>query len=466
MIWSRVGSAGGATLGSSQPYQRKRPNMPSAVSAVSAVEATTMRRVSWRLMPFLLLAYLICYIDRVNVGFASLQMNKAVGIDPKTYGLGAGIFFIGYFILEVPSNLALEKFGARTWIARIMISWGIVSAAFALIGGPTSFLVLRFLLGAAEAGFFPGVILYITYWFPAEYRARIVGMFTVAIPVSSFLGSPISAALLGIDGWLGLRGWQWMFIMEGAPAVLLGLFCLFILSDKPTNAPWLDPDQKTWLNGRLQSESGRSKRVGQISVWRVLWNKHVLILSVTLAGSTAVSSGLQIWQPQIIKSYGLTNMQTGLLNSIPFGLASVIMVLWGKRSDQTGERVWHTAFPLMVTAVSLASALVFNSLPAIIIILCLAVIGIYAGKGPVWALSAEWLSAGTAAAGLAQMNAISNLAGFGTTYVVGSIKQATGSYPLAILPLACLSAAGALAVLLIARDRSAGRAVELKQTAL
>ena len=186
----------------------------------------------------------------------------------------------------------------------------------------------------------------------------------------------------------------------------------------------------------------------------MLWNKYVLILSVTLAGSTAVSSGLQIWQPQIIKSYGLTNMQTGLLNSIPFALASVIMVLWGRRSDQTGERVWHTALPLLITAVSLASALVFNSLPAIIIILCLAVIGIYAGKGPVWALSAEWLSAGTAAAGLAQMNAISNLAGFGTTYVVGSIKQATGSYPLAILPLACLSGAGALAVLLIARDRS------------
>jgi len=425
-----------------------------------------MRQVAWRLLPFLMICYFVSFLDRVNVGFAALQMVKGLHMSPRVFGFGGGIFFVSYFLFEVPSNLLLEKVGARLWIARIMITWGFLAAGTAFVVGPSSFYTMRLLLGAAEAGFFPGVILYITYWFPSEYRARIVGMFTVAIPVSSFLGSPISAALLGIDGWLGLRGWQWMFIMEGAPAVLLGLFCLFILSDKPTNAPWLDPDQKTWLNGRLQSESGRSKRVGQISVWRVLWNKHDLILSVTLAGSTAVSSGLQIWQPQIIKSYGLTNMQTGLLNSIPFGLASVIMVLWGKRSDQTGERVWHTAFPLMVTAVSLASALVFNSLPAIIIILCLAVIGIYAGKGPVWALSAEWLSAGTAAAGLAQMNAISNLAGFGTTYVVGSIKQATGSYPLAILPLACLSAAGALAVLLIARDRSAGRAVELKQTAL
>ncbi|MGA7793739.1 MAG: MFS transporter [Candidatus Acidiferrales bacterium] len=425
-----------------------------------------MRQIAWRLLPFLMTCYFVSFVDRVNVGFAALQMVKALHMSPKVFGFGGGIFFVSYFLFEVPSNLLLEKVGARLWIARIMITWGFLAAGTAFVVGPNSFYTMRLLLGAAEAGFFPGVILYITYWFPSEYRARIVGMFTVAIPVSSFLGSPISAALLDVDGWLGLRGWQWMFIMEGAPAVLLGLFCLFILSDKPSSAPWLDSDQKTWLNGRLQSESGRSKRVGQISVWRVLWNKHVLILSVTLAGSTAVSSGLQIWQPQIIKSYGLTNMQTGLLNSIPFGLASVIMVLWGKRSDQTGERVWHTALPLVVTAVSLASALVFNSLPAIIVILCLAVIGIYAGKGPVWALSAEWLSAGTAAAGLAQMNAISNLAGFGTTYVVGSIKQATGSYPLAILPLACLSAAGALAVLLIARDRSAGGAVELKETAL
>jgi ACS family tartrate transporter-like MFS transporter len=282
-----------------------------------------------------------------------------------------------------------------------------------------------------------------------------VGIFTVAIPVSSFLGSPISAALLGIDGWLGLRGWQWMFILEGAPAVLLGLFCLFVLSDKPSGARWLAPEQRDWLAGRLHAETRREKRVGAISLWRVLCNKYVLVLSVVLAGSTAVSSGLQIWQPQIIKSYGLTNMQTGLLNSIPFALASILMVLWGQRSDKTGERVWHTALPLMVTAVSLASAMLFHSLFAIIVILCLAVIGIYAGKGPVWALSTDWLSATTAAAGLAQMNAISNLAGFGTTYIVGYIKQVSGNYSLAMLPLAALSGIAALSVLLLSRERPA-----------
>src|SRR5471032_1170157 len=205
----------------------------------ASLEAATMRRVSWRLMPFLMMAYLLCYIDRVNVGFASLQMNKAVGIDPKIYGLGAGIFFIGYFILEVPSNLALERFGARRWIARIMLTWGAVSGAFALIGGPISFLVLRFLLGMAEAGFFPGVILYLTYWYPAEYRAKVVGIFMVAIPAAGLIGSPISGSILCMDGVLGLGGWQWIFILEALPIVVLGIVAFTFLADKPNDARWL-----------------------------------------------------------------------------------------------------------------------------------------------------------------------------------------------------------------------------------
>src|ERR1700722_5649269 len=245
-----------------------------------SLETKTMRQVAWRLAPFLMACYFVSFVDRVNVGFAALQMNKDLRLSPGVFGFGGGLFFFSYFLCEVPSNLLLQKIGARLWIARIMITWGALAAAMALVTGLRSFYVMRLLLGAAEAGFFPGVILYLTYWFPREYRARIIGMFTVAIPVSSFLGSPISAALLGANGRLGLRGWQWMFFMEGAPALLLGLFCLFILSDKPSSAPWLDPDQKAWLNGRLQAESGRSKRVGQVSLWRVLWNKHVLVLSV------------------------------------------------------------------------------------------------------------------------------------------------------------------------------------------
>jgi MFS transporter, ACS family, tartrate transporter len=263
--------------------------MSETLSQDSALQAATMRRVSWRLMPFLMLAYLLCYIDRVNVGFASLQMNKAVGIDPKIYGLGAGIFFVGYFILEVPSNLALERFGARKWIARIMLTWGAVSAAFALIGGPVSFLVLRFLLGAAEAGFFPGVILYLTYWYPAEYRAKIVGIFMVAIPVAGLIGSPISGAILGMDGILGLGGWQWIFILEALPTLLLGLLAFSYLTDKPEHATWLEPNQRDWLIAKLEGERKRTPRLRHASIWKVLTNKYVLIMALVYAGASGAS---------------------------------------------------------------------------------------------------------------------------------------------------------------------------------
>ena len=411
-----------------------------------------MRRVALRIIPFLMLCYFVSFVDRVNLGFAALDMVSDLHLSPTVFGFGGGIFFLSYFLFEVPSNLLLARVGARRWIARIMLTWGIFAGAMALVSGPRSLYLVRFLLGAAEAGFFPGVILYITYWFPAQYRARIIGWFTVAIPVSSFLGSPISAALLQADGWMGLRGWQWMFVLEAVPAVVLGLVCLVVLRDDPRDATWLKADERTWLLARLEADARRPMVIGEMSLWRVLWNKHVLALAVVLAGSTAVSSGLQLWQPQIIKSYGLTNMQTGLLNSIPFALASVIMVWAGRRSDRTGERVWHAALPLMLTAVSLAAALVFDSLFSIVVILSLAVIGIYAGKGPVWAISTEWLSAGTAAAGLAQINALSNLAGFGTTYAMGFVRDATGSFVLALLPLVGLSATAAAVLLWTQRD--------------
>ncbi len=422
-----------------------------------------MRRVTIRIVPFLMLCYFVSFLDRVNLGFAALQMVRDLRISSAVFGFGGGIFFVSYFLFEVPSNLLLARVGARRWIARIMITWGLIAGAMALVAGPRSLYLMRFLLGAAEAGFFPGVILYLTYWFPSEYRARIIGLFTVAIPVSGFLGSPISVVLLGADGWLGLRGWQWMFIVEAIPALLLGLVCLAVLSDRPADARWLPAEERRWLQDRLDAEARRSSRVAATSVWRVLWNRHVLILSLVLAGSTAVSSGLQLWQPQIIKSYGLTNMQTGLLNSIPFALASVVMIAWGRRSDMKGERIWHAALPLVLAAVSLASAMVFDSLFSTVVILCLAAVGIYAGKGPAWAVSTEWLSTTTAAAGLAQINALSNLAGFGTTYVMGIIRDATGGFALALVPLVALSGAAALAILWIGKAEARERVEMLRR---
>jgi MFS family permease len=414
------------------------------------LEAATMRRVSFRLMPFLLLAYLICYIDRVNIGFASLQMNKAVGIDPKAYGLGAGIFFIGYFIFEVPSNLALERFGARTWIARIMISWGLVSAAFALIGGPVSFLALRFLLGAAEAGFFPGVILYITYWYPAHYRAIIVGIFMVAIPVAGLIGSPISGAILYLDGIFGLGGWQWIFLLEAAPAVLLGVAAFVWLTDRPEHAAWLELPQRQWLVERLQAERRRTPRVSHASVWRVISNKYVLIMALVYSGAAGASSALALWMPQLVKSFGLTNWQTGLLNAVPFGIAAVWMILWGRSSDRSGERVWHNALPLGWMALAMiATFFAINSLWAMIPLLTLIAAGTYASKGPFWALSSEWLGATAAAAGLAQINALGNLSGFAFNYLIGWIQAETGSFPLALMPIAAVATIGTICVLVI-----------------
>ena len=424
--------------------------MSQAIDQDKALEVETMRRVSWRLMPFLLLAYLLCYIDRVNVGFASLQMNKAVGIDPKVYGLGAGIFFVGYFILEVPSNLALERFGARKWIARIMLSWGVISGAFALIGGPLSFLVLRFLLGAAEAGFFPGVILYLTYWYPAEYRARIVGIFMVAIPIAGLIGSPMSGAILGMSGVLGLGGWQWIFILEAVPTLVLGIVAFVALSDKPNDAAWLTAEQKTWLNAKLEGERRRASKVAPMSVWKVMTNKTVLIMALVYAGAAGASTSLALWMPQLVKSFGLTNFQTGLVNAVPFGIAAVWMILWGRSSDRTGERVWHNALPLMWMVLALLGTfLAVGNMWATIALLTLIAAGTYASKGPFWALSSEWLGPTVAAAGLAQINALGNLSGFFFNYAIGWIKDETGSFPLALMPIAAVATLGIICLLTI-----------------
>lgn len=428
--------------------------MSIAMTADQTLESSTMRRVSWRLMPFLLAAYLLCYIDRVNVGFAALQMNKAVGIDPKTFGLGAGIFFVGYFILEVPSNLALEKFGARVWIARIMITWGLISGAFALIGGPISFLVLRFMLGAAEAGFFPGVILYLTYWYPAVYRAKIVGIFMVAIPLAGLIGSPISGAILGMDGIMGLGGWQWIFILEAIPTLVLGLMAYFWLTDHPENAAWLAPAQQQWLIRALETERRRAPRIQGQSIWEIMTNKYVLILALIYAGAAGASTSLALWMPQLVKSFGLSNFSTGLVNAVPFGIAAVWMVLWGRSSDRTGERVWHNALPLawMVLAM-VATFWTIGNLWLMIPMLTLIAAGTYASKGPFWALSSEWLGTASAAAGLAQINALGNLSGFFFNYMIGWIKDETGSFPLAIMPIAAVATVGVVCVLVIGRNQ-------------
>jgi len=428
---------------------------------VSELERATMRRVAWRLLPFLILCYLIAIIDRGNIGMASLQMNHDLGLSPAIFGFASSLFFVSYFLVEVPSNLALQKFGARIWIARIMITWGLVSAGTAFVQGANSLYFMRFLLGAAEAGFFPGVLLYMTYWLPAAYRARMVAIFMVAIPGANFLGSPLSGYLLTLDGWMGMRGWHWLFILEGVPAVLLGIACLFVLTDRPSQAKWLSDDQRNWLVNRLDEERKLKTNIGHMSLWKLLKHKDIWVMALIYSGASAAGSTMSVWAPQLLKTFGLTNLQIGFTNAIPYGIASVAMIIWGRSSDRTNERRWHTSATLLLITAGLLLALVTSSLPATVVMLSMVLVGAYSMKGPFWALVSGWLSSSTAAAGLAAIGALANLIGGGIMVnAYGAIHDATGSYALALMPLAALCAAGAIAVLVMGRSRQIKQAHE------
>lgn len=420
--------------------------------AKSAIERQTIRKVVWRLVPFLMICYLLAFIDRGNVGMASLQMNHDLGMSAKAFGFGSSLFFISYFFFEVPSNLALQKYGARVWIARIMITWGIVSGATALVHNAAGFYVLRFLLGAAEAGFFPGVLLYLSYWIPASYRARIVATFMVAIPAASFIGSPISAMLLRMDGLAGLRGWHWLFILEGLPTVLLGIACLLLLSNKPESAQWLTDDERKWLSNELATEHKAPKKVRSMPLMKLFRNRYVLCLALVDTCASAAGSTLSVWQPQLLKSFGLTVMQTGLLNSIPYAVSCVMMVYWGRRSDRTGERRWHTVVPMLLIGLGLFATSLSGALAPTVCMLCAVLVGAYSFKGPFWALATDMLSNSAIAAGLATVNAIANLLGGGLMVnVYGWVKSATGSYALALMPLGILTLVSVATLLLLTR---------------
>lgn len=419
---------------------------------VTALERETMRRVIWRILPFLVVSYLVSIIDRGNIGMAALQMNEDLGLTKAAFGFASSLYFVAYFLFEVPSNLAMQKVGARLWIPRIMISWGIVSMCMALVETSASLYVLRFLLGAAEAGFFPGVVLYLTWWIPSRYRARIIASFMVAIPLANFIGSPLSGLILTLDGWFGLRGWHLLFIIEGLPAVLLGIAAYFVLSNRPHEARWLNHEQKQWLEETLEKERSERKNIGHISTWQLLKHRQIWLFALIYSGASAAGTTLSVWSPQLLKSFQLDNLTTGLLNAIPYGLASVLMIVWGRNSDRTGERRWHTALTLFMIAGGIAAAFINLSLPATIIILSLILAGAYSMKGPFWALASGWMSSSSVAAGLAAIGAIANLIGGGLMVnVYGIINQKTGSHTLALLPLAVLCLAGGIAVVIMGR---------------
>jgi MFS transporter, ACS family, tartrate transporter len=425
----------------------------------NSTEAAAYRKVTWRLLPFLMLCYVVAYLDRVNVGFAALTMNADLGLTATQFGFGAGIFFFSYFLFEVPSNFALQRFGARVWIARIMVTWGVVSACTLFVTGPLSFYAVRFLLGMAEAGFFPGMILYLSYWFPARERARAVGFFMSAIAISYAIGAPLSGAIMSIfDGTAGLKDWQWLFLIEAVPAVLGGIFVWRYLDDGPAEARWLQADEKRWLAERLEGEEAARLERDRHSIGDALKDRRVLVFGLLYFCMVVNVYGLSFWVGEIVDQVnGLSTVGKGFVTAIPYTVAIVGLVLISRHSDRTGERKLHVAIALVIAAVAFALSTVVSPVAAIGAL----AVGLFflLGAHPVfWTMPAALLSGTAAAAGIALVNSIGNLGGFVGPYLVGLMKDATGSTDGGLLTLAVILAVGSVLATRGAHDPAVERA--------
>jgi MFS transporter, ACS family, tartrate transporter len=404
------------------------------VQQQSAIESSALSRLTWRLVPFLFLLYIVAYLDRINVGFAALQMQEQLKFSDRVYGLGAGMFFAGYFVFQVPSNLVLHRVGARRWIAMLMIVWGVISSSMATVATPREFYALRFLLGSAEAGFFPGMILYLKSWFPEGARARAVALFMTAGPISGVVGGPISGALLGFHLRGGLAGWQWLFLIEGLPAVILGIVVYFHLADRPGEALWLREEQRSWLIRTLELEktsSSTSDGTDPIMAFfnAVFFNGKVWFLAFIYFGLNTCSYGISLWLPKLIQSWSSAgSFFIGMVSAIPYLTAAVAMVLVGQHSDRTGERRWHVAIAAFTGAAALFFAAYASSLAAAVAAISVAMLSVSSMVGPFWALPTKFLQGTAAAAGIALINSIGNLGGFFGPYMIGSVRTSTGSF--------------------------------------
>jgi MFS transporter, ACS family, tartrate transporter len=407
-------------------------------------------KLTRRLIPFMFLLYIVSYLDRINVGFAALQLNAALNFDPAVFGLGAGIFFIGYFIFEIPSNLIMQRVGARVWIARILVTWGVISSAMMFVNGPLTFYILRFMLGVAEAGFFPGMILYLTYWFPAEARGRAVARFMTATAMAGVVGGPVSGLLLKMDGIAGLAGWQWLFLMEGLPAVVLGFVTLAYLPNNPKAATWLSAEEKEWIEKKLAAEHEHVLQRGHVSLRGALKSGRVWTLSFIYFSGIISFYGISLWLPQIVQSFsGMSDVMVGFVSAIPYLAATVGMLIIGRSSDSRGERQRHVAASAVVGALGLAAAAFLKAPAAELAALTLAAVGIWGTLGPFWAMSSRILTGTAAAAGIALINSIGNLGGFAGPYLIGVVRSRTNSFTGALIVLALFPLAGAIVTLLM-----------------
>jgi MFS transporter, ACS family, tartrate transporter len=410
----------------------------------------------WRLMPFLFLLYIVAYLDRINVSFGVLQMRGQLGLTERAIGRAGGMFFIGYFLFQLPSNLVLEKIGVRRWISALMIIWGIVSCFMIFIRGPVSFFGMRFLLGAAEAGFFPGIILYMKRWFPANARARAVAWFMTANPLAGVIGSPISGALLNLRG-SGLAGWQWMFLIEGLPAIILGAVVFFTLADKPSDARWLKADERTWLLGKLGEEQVAEVKVGMSSIGKVLLNPAIWMLSAVYFGVSTTTYGVTLWLPSVIRSIsGLSYVWTGIVAVLPFLFAVVVMVLVGMRSDRKGERRWHTAISAFIAAAGLIVAGCGSSTLVVLTGIAIGLAFAEAMCGPFWAMATSRMDGMSAAAGIAVINSLANLGGYFGPDIIGLFRTANGGFRGGLLAIGTTVAISGTFALMVGR-KTTGR---------
>jgi ACS family tartrate transporter-like MFS transporter len=406
------------------------------MTGVGNIGERTVRKVGHRLLPFLFILYVVAFLDRVNFGYAALQMNSTLGISAELFGILSGIFFIGYLLFEVPGNMILQRIGARIWISRIIFSWGIVVIITAAVSSASEIFVLRFLLGVAEAGFFPGIILYITCWFRKEDLARAVALFMTALAVSNIIGAPVSTWILDNIHWFGIAGWRWLFVLEGLPALVLGVVTLYWLTDKPEEAAWLAPEERDWLSREIQKEA--IQRGGEASgFWSIIRDPRVWHLGIVYCLMTIGLYGLGFWMPQIIHSLNpsFSNVEIGLVMTIPFIAALLAMLAWSAHSDRTGERIWHTGLPPFIGGIALVIAgLVADPLTAFLM-LVIATVGIYCFFGPFWTIPAMFLAEAGAAVGFAVINSIGNIGGFIGPSLVGVATQATGSVSMGLVAI-------------------------------
>ncbi|WP_428487585.1 MFS transporter [Rhodopila sp.] len=426
---------------------------PAAPPFIDKIERETMRRVARRLIPLLMVCYFAAYLDRVNVGFAALTMNKSLGFSSAIFGIGGGIFFFGYFLFEIPSNLILSKVGARRWIARILITWGVISGITAFVTGTWSFLGIRFLLGLAEAGFYPGIILYLTWWFPSSYRSRIIGIFMTAIPISIVTGSLVSSQIIRLGAWGGLEGWQWLFILEAVPAVILGFVVLIYLTDGPEQASWLEPEQRDWLVRRLAAERAQREAIRHYSLGETLRNTRVWLLTLVYFGQNVSGYGLVLFLPQIVSRFGVGVGMNGVISALPFAAAAIAMVVWGRHSDRTGERNLHAAAACFLNFAGLAVCVFLQDPTLMMIALILGQMGNSAIAPTFWTLPTAMLSGTAAAGGIALINAVGNLGGFLGPYLMGVIKDGTGSFSLGLLAIAMGALVSTIVLVALGHDR-------------